>query len=317
MTQNIWLAFPSFTALLIQLWILLRANKRILLQENKSLIFLFCSIVIISAIEFATYANLLLPSLLLMKTYYAACFVGMAGIFSQALKISGFEKINNSLVIKAISFTWAFLVFLVLNTNLLISGFEFISYSYTRQAGQFYWLVQIYLISTIILSLVLLIKGTKNKINTNARRSMVLLISITPFLVIALSTLVLMQIGVKFNASIIFPIMITYFLLALLQTEREESLFALLMKLPFSKERESFNQISTEIKQFLIDTELSITSGNSNLSLKVLTASIENMIVEHAVSLNQGSQVKAASLLGISSSSICRKKKRQDKTRQD
>jgi|GEM_PF-1435570 len=315
MTQNIWLAFPSFTALLIQLWILLRANKRILLQENKSLIFLFCSIVIISAIEFATYANLLLPSLLLMKTYYAACFVGMAGIFSQALKISGFEKINNSLVIKAISFTCAFLVFLVflvLNTNLLISGFEFISYSYTRQAGQFYWLVQIYLISTIILSLVLLIKGTKNKINTNARRSMVLLISITPFLVIALSTLVLMQIGVKFNASIIFPIMITYFLLALLQTEREESLFALLMKLPFSKERESFNQISTEIKQFLIDTELSITSGNSNLSLKVLTASIENMIVEHAVSLNQGSQVKAASLLGISSSSICRKKKRQD-----
>ena len=312
MTQNIWLAFPSFTALLIQLWILLRANKRILLQENKSLIFLFCSIVIISAIEFATYANLLLPSLLLMKTYYASCFVGMAGIFSQALKISGFEKINNSLVIKAISFTCAFLVLLVLNTNLLISGFEFISYSYTRQAGQFYWLVQIYLISTIILSLVLLIKGTKNKINTNARRSMVLLISITPFLVIALSTLVLMQIGVKFNASIIFPIMITYFLLALLQTEREESLFALLMKLPFSKERESFNQISTEIKQFLIDTELSITSGNSNLSLKVLTASIENMIVEHAVSLNQGSQVKAASLLGISSSSICRKKKRQD-----
>ena len=312
MTQNIWLAFPSFTALLIQLWILLIANKRILLQENKSLIFLFCSIVIISAIEFATYANLLLPSLLLMKTYYAACFVGMAGIYSQALKISGFEKIKNSLVIKAISFTCAFLVFLVLNTNLLISGFEFISYSYTRQAGQFYWLVQIYLISTIILSLVLLIKGTKNKINTNARRSMVLLISITPFLVIALSTLVLMQIGVKFNASIIFPIMITYFLLALLQTEREESLFALLMKLPFSKERESFNQISTEIKQFLIDTELSITSGNSNLSLKVLTASIENMIVEHAVSLNQGSQVKAASLLGISSSSICRKKKRQD-----
>ena len=247
-----------------------------------------------------------------MKTYYAACFVGMAGIFSQALKISGFEKINNSLVIKAISFTCAFLVFLVLNTNLLISGFEFISYSYTRQAGQFYWLVPIYLISSIILSLVLLIKGTKNKINTNARRSMVLLISITPFLVIALSTLVLMQIGVKFNASIIFPIMITYFLLALIQTEREESLFALLMKLPFSKERESFNQISTEIKQFLIDTELSITSGNSNLSLKVLTASIENMIVEHAVSLNQGSQVKAASLLGISSSSICRKKKRQD-----
>jgi len=87
MTQNIWLAFPSLTALLILLWILLKSNKRTLLKENKSLIFLFSSIAIISAIEFATYAKLLPPSLILMKTYYAACFVGMAGIFSQALKI--------------------------------------------------------------------------------------------------------------------------------------------------------------------------------------------------------------------------------------
>ena len=312
MTQNIWLAFPSLTALLIQLWILLKSNKRTLLKENKSLIFLFSSIAIISAIEFATYAQLLPPSLILMKTYYAACFLGMAGIFFQALKISGFDKVNNNLVIKVISITCAFLVFLVLNTNFLISGFEFISYSYTREAGQFYWLVQIYLISTIVLSLALLLKGTKNKIKTNARRSMVLLVAITPFLVIALMTLTLMQFGVKFNASIIFPIMITYFLLALLQLEKEESLFVLLMKLPFSKERESFNLISTEIKQFLINTELSITNGNSDLSLKSLTSSIENMIVEHAVSLNQGSQVKAASLLGISSSSICRKKKKQE-----
>ena len=273
---------------------------------------MFSSIAIISAIEFATYAQLLPPSLILMKTYYAACFLGMAGIFFQALKISGFDKVNNNLVIKVISITCAFLVFLVLNTNFLISGFEFISYSYTREAGQFYWLVQIYLISTIVLSLALLLKGTKNKIKTNARRSMVLLVAITPFLVIALMTLTLMQFGVKFNASIIFPIMITYFLLALLQIEKEELLFVLLMKLPFSKERESFNLISTEIKQFLINTELSITNGNSDLSLKSLTSSIENMIVEHAVSLNQGSQVKAASLLGISSSSICRKKKKQE-----
>ena len=43
MTQNIWLAFPSLTALLIQLWILLKSNKRTLLKENKSLIFLFSS----------------------------------------------------------------------------------------------------------------------------------------------------------------------------------------------------------------------------------------------------------------------------------
>ncbi|MBT5483568.1 MAG: hypothetical protein HOK55_02455, partial [Gammaproteobacteria bacterium] len=148
----------------------------------------------------------------------------------------------------------------------------------------------------------------KNKID--ARRSKFLLLSISPLLLIALVLIILMQSGIKINASIIFPVFISYYLMMILQTEKDESLFSLLMKVPFSRERESFKEISKEVQQFLISTELSFSEKTKmdSLSLKDLTASIEGLIVEHAVKLNQGSQVRAASLLGVSSSSICRKK---------
>lgn len=312
MTQNIWFALPSLTALIIQFWIILKTNHRTLLKESKPIGFLFLAIVIINGIEFSTYTNLASPSLFLMKLYYAACFIGLAGISSQALKISGIVKLNSHLTIQVIAATCVLLVTLMLTTDLFISGFEYITYSYTRKAGSYYFLVQLYLVSNIILSLAFLYIGTKNNIKANARRSKFLLVSISPLLIVAFATIAFMQFGIKINASLIFPIMITYFSLLLLQTEKEESLFALLMKLPFSKERESFNQIAGEIRQFLIDTEVSTTKENSEseLSLKSLTSSIENLIVEHAVLLNEGSQIKAASLLGVSSSSICRKKKR-------
>jgi len=312
MTQNIWFALPSLTALIIQFWIILKTNQRTLLKESKPIGFLFFAILIISGIEFSTYTNLASPSLFFMKIYYVACFIGLAAIVSQALKISGVVKINSYLTIQVITVTCVLLSILMLTTDILISGFEYISYSYTRKSGSFYFLVQLYLISTIIFSLALLYLGTKNKNKTNARRSKFLLVSISPLLIVAFATITFMQFGIKINTSLIFPIMMTYFSLLLLQTEKEESLFSLLMKVPFSKESQSFNQIAGEIKQFLIDTEVSITKKNSGseLSLKSLTSSIENLIVEHAVLLNEGSQIKAASLLGVSSSSICRKKKR-------
>lgn len=310
MTNNIWFALPSLTAFLLLAWIFFRADKVSIVRESKPLGLLLLSLIGISFIEFGTYTKLLTPNLLLMKLYYVSCFVGMSGIFSQALKISGLSIISINRTYKGLTAFCIFLVILMLGSNLLISGFEFISYSYTREPGQFYWLVQFFLISTILSTIILLTLGSKNKNKIDARRAKVLLLSISPLLLIALVLILLMQSGIKINASIVFPVFISYYLMMILQTEKDESLFSLLMKLPFTKERESFTPISKEIQQFLISTELSF-SENANmesLSLKDLTASIEGLIVEHAVKLNQGSQVRAASLLGVSSSSICRKK---------
>lgn len=310
MTHNIWFALPSLTAFLILAWIIFRADKISIVKESKPLALLFFSLVGISFIEFGTYTKLLTPSLLLMKLFYISCFIGMSGIFSQALKVSGLSVIFIKRTYKGLGAFCIFLIILMLGSNLLVSGFEFISYSYTREPGQFYWLVQLFLISTILSTILLLTIGTKNKNKIDARRSKFLLLSISPLLLIALVLIILMQSGIKINASIIFPVFISYYLMMILQTEKDESLFSLLMKVPFSRERESFKEISKEVQQFLISTELSFSEKTKmdSLSLKDLTASIEGLIVEHAVKLNQGSQVRAASLLGVSSSSICRKK---------
>ncbi|MDG2175501.1 MAG: helix-turn-helix domain-containing protein [Gammaproteobacteria bacterium] len=69
--------------------------------------------------------------------------------------------------------------------------------------------------------------------------------------------------------------------------------------------------INSEIQKFLINTDMSksLDDNRFSSSLKSLTNAIEKILVEHAVDLSHGSQVKAASLLGISSSSLCRKRK--------
>jgi len=65
-----------------------------------------------------------------------------------------------------------------------------------------------------------------------------------------------MQAGIKINASMAFPLFISYFLVMLTHIEKEESLLSMLMKIPFSKERQSLKQISAEVKQFIINAEL-------------------------------------------------------------
>jgi hypothetical protein len=312
MTHNIWLALPSLTAILILAWIFIRSDKFSIVKESKPLALLFLSLAGISSIELGTYTSLLNPSLMIMKLYYVSCFLGLSGIFLQAEKVSGVTWLNSKKINYIITFSGALLISLMIGTNLLISGFEFIGYSYTRETGQFYWLVQIYIITLSIFSVSLLVTGTKNENKSDCKRAKLLLVSITPLLVIGIVLISLMQAGIQINASVIFQVFVTYFLIVILHSEKDASLYSLLIKLPFSKEGESLKQITNEIQHFLIKTELSYIGEkqNTSLSLKSLTTSIENLIVDHAVELNQGSQVKAASLLGVSSSSICRKKKK-------
>jgi len=163
----------------------------------------------------------------------------------------------------------------------------------------------------ILISFALLLTASrKSKKELNSRRAKVLLIAISPLILFGFLLVPLMQIGIKINASVIFPIFIAYFLVVLIETEQRESLFSILLKLPFSQERRSINKITGEIQDYLIRTEICKANGAQNLPLKSLTSSIENKIVAWAVQMTDGSQVQAASLLGISSSSICRKKKK-------
>jgi len=312
MFQNFWLAFPSLTALLILSSLFVKADKRNILTNSKPLALLFVSLFCINSIEFSTYTNLIAPSLIMMKSFYAAVFFGILGIFLTSLKISqlniNLKKVFN-IILPCLTVS---LVILMLTTNLFVKGFEFIGYSYTRTPGNYYWIVQLYFPVYVFSSLFLLFMSSKQKKNVlNSKKAGLLLLSLSPIMIVGIVVLILMNIGISINASIIFPVFTTFFLIILIQTEKEESFFSLLIKIPFSKERKTYAKIKSEIQQFMLNTELSRSAElDTKTSLKALTTSIENLIVQHIVESTNGSQIQAASILGISASSICRKKKK-------
>jgi hypothetical protein len=312
MSESYWFALPALTAILIQGWLFLNSDKRNLIKSNLPLLLLFISLLGISCIELFTYTKSLSPNLFVVKLYYVFCSLGLNGILIQSFVLSSIKPTLEKQAVIGITSFGIIVSFLLVTTNLFISGFEYISYSYTRVPGNFYWFIQLYFVFSIIFTIFFLIRGMKNKNNfLYSKKAKVLFYSLSPLLITGILLIPVMQAGVKINASIIFPAFICYFLLLFIHIEKEEAIFSILIKIPFSKERYSLKLINNEIQNFLIKTDMSKSFDDNRFSssLKSLINDIENILVEHAVDLSHGSQVKAASLLGISSSSLCRKRK--------
>jgi len=143
MSQNIWLAFPALTALIIQGWLFVNSNKRNLIKQSYPLVLLYISLFGICILELLTYTKILPPSLIMMKLFYVSCFVGLTGIVIQGLNLHNFSISSTlKLQIAMLVICIAISISLLFSGN-LISGFSFISYSYTREPSPYYWIVQI------------------------------------------------------------------------------------------------------------------------------------------------------------------------------
>ena len=307
--ENIALAIPAFTALSVQTWLIAHSDKRRLINKNWPILLFFLGVLGMSFLEFSSYAGIVGPSLFSIKLWYAFCSITFSGILILSMKISGIvsfqaHRMHIFVVMCSIAYST-----LMLSTNSMIQGIQSIGYSATRIPGDLYFITQFYAAALIALTLFCLTTGTKvTEDNSDKKRARVLLYSTSPFLFIFLALLLLMAIGVKVNASVIIPLATTYMLLVLVITEQKESLFSLLLKIPFSKERKSYKQITQMIEDFLSNTD-----NGEQVSLKTLISNIEQQVVSMAVQMSNGSQVKAASLLNVSASSICRKKKETHK----
>ena len=305
--QNIWLAIPALTALTIQLWLIFHSNKRKLFNRNWPILLFFIGVIGLTCIEFMTYIGIVSPNIFSMKLFYVFCSVTFSGILILAIKISGIKHFKEKFNIVIIAISSLLIIFstFTLATNLVIEGVQSIGYSVTRVPGALYFIAQVYAAGLILLSAYFLIIGSHAKEDsTDKKRARVIILSTSPMFLIFLTLLVLMALGFKINASLIVPLALTYMLSVLIVTEQKENLFSLLIKIPYTYERKSLRQITKKIEDFLAHTD----SGNQ-VSLKDLTLNIEQQIVAMAVQMSNGSQVKAASLLNVSASSICRKKK--------
>lgn len=306
MIYSIWLAFPPLLALLISFWLLINSDKRNLLKKNLQLSIFLLGIVGLNIIELVSYIAIATPSILLMKLYYVFMIITLAAILALTIKISNIHILQTyrfklTFLLSLVSISY---IYIILGTDLIIAGFEYTSYSLTRIPGEYYFLIKILFLCLSIPILSLLIIGSGwNDVDDNVKRSRVILCGFSPLLISLLIVLGLMELGVQVNATIILPIGTTFLLLVMINTERKQDLFKLLIKIPYTSENLSYRKITDEIENFLTSTKCGHQS-----SLKDLTSSLEQQIVRMAVEITNGSQVKAATLLNTSASSICRKK---------
>ena len=302
--ENLTLAIPSTLALTTQFWILAHSDKRQLLKQNWPICLFFLGVFGICFIEFISYIDIVNPNLYSMKLFYVSCSAGFSGLLIFAMRISGIEIFQKYyakyiVLISCILFS----VFMLL-TDSMVKGVASIGYSVTRVPGNLYFIAQFYAVIQICLIIYCLSTGLKISENSIFKKqAKVLLYSTSPFLFIFLALVFLMAIGFNVNASVIVPLATTYMLLVLIFTEEKDKLFPILLKIPFTSERKSFKAITTQIEKFLTQAD-----NGTQASLKLLTSSIEKEIVSLAVNMINGSQIKAASLLNISASSLCRRK---------
>jgi cytochrome c biogenesis factor len=193
------------------------------------------------------------------------------------------------------------LVALILGTELVIAGYQLINYSITRIAGPYYWFFQSIALAALMISILLNLFGSIRQ-KPGCQKCKATLVCFLPYAVSITLVILLMQAGIKINASLIVPLATTYLLLVLIYLEDKNTVFRILASVPFSKERKGYRLLAAEIEQFLGNA----TNGDKT-SLKALTNALEKHIVSVAVDMSNGSQAKAAVLLGTSTSSVCRK----------
>ena len=307
MDNSIWLALLPLFVLITSSWLLICTDKKYLLKQNIPLSIFLSGIIGLNLIEFLTYIRAVNPNVAFMKMYCVFMISILASILVLTIKISKIKFFTTQVkhFTHFISITSFFYVFMILFTDLIISGISITPYSVTRVPGELYFLLRYIFVGFSIPIIALLITSSLWKnVDRNVIRSRLLLLSFSPLLISLLIIFAMMENGAQINASLVLPIGSAFLFLVMIHTERSQDLFKLLIKIPYTNENLSYKKIIREIQEFLTST-----SSGDQASLKSLTATLEQHIINMAVEASNGSQVKAAALLKTSTSSICRKKR--------
>ncbi len=183
-----------------------------------------------------------LPYGALMLYYTAAIMIG-ALMMHLALALSfdwsATNRYRKHTALGAVYAYAAVLLTLLLFTPWLIRDFVPIGYTATRVPGPAYWLFEVYALACFLLVLGMLGHGAR-RLSTPSRRAKAgfMLLGIVPMAVVVIGVIVLQHFEARWlNASVIFPIAITYFLLVTTYAIYHHRLFEIQFFLPWSKLR--------------------------------------------------------------------------------
>ncbi len=176
-----------------------------------------------------------------------------------------------------------------------ITGFKNIGYSITRIPGPYYFIVQLGILLPLLGSIIASVYYSFNaKTYSEKRKSQILFIACSPFLVSIIIIMVLMQTGVKINAAVILSLMINITLLILIYTEHKENQYKFMSIIPRTREHEFIKKLS----HIVTDPTIGLKRGREL---------IEKEMIYEALISTEGNKIKAAKLLGISRQTLHRR----------
>lgn len=294
------LIVPSFIALVLKLWVLWYARRRI--QENPILLLTIVIMLIWNGAEFLSFSEWRqhFAGDLLLYSYYIGLTLTTGAL---AHVIGRVFKIQQMAFYTVLWVTCLSCTMLIAIPGLALLGHEEISYSITRIPGPLYPVWQMYIVSVICAMLGALIYGSAQlKELLQRRRCFALLIGLSPLLGTGIVILISMQLGMAINGTMLLSLMSSFFLLTLLYTEQRYNLFRLLSFVPYTPE----HALNKRFEQAVARMRQDSYTANSN-GLKGPLKELEALCLQMAIYAADGNKTQAARNVGISSATLHRK----------
>lgn len=296
---------PSFCAILVKAWLLWSEQSRF--KANGALVLLLGALLAMNLIEFCSFFVLDRPLevICLMHGYY------FAAVFAAAATLNLFLHLTGSVANHLTKTNWALAAVvgaMSLTPGVVIEGVENIGYTFMRVPGTLYIAWSVYIVSTLLFSVVLLVRGyRRSKDLLQRRRCLAVLIGTLPPICSAIGVIFLMVAGVKINATVVLSIAVIFLLVALIYSEQRYGLFKILASVPFTEEYALRNELATLIRK----VESSAFDNTDEPAFKAHIKRIESLYVDLAIIANGGNKTHAAASLGISNATLHRKATRK------
>lgn len=189
-------------------------------------------------------------------------------------------------------------VALLLFTRTIIADVTPMHYSLTRVPGPYYWVFQLSALLTVLFTVVTL-AGARRSANLFVRaKATNLLLAFLPVFVFAVTVVIAMQMGLKFNAVGILPLCFVIYVAALLQHTDPHRIPDYTLYIPWSKKARLVRELTRHVRSINRD---GVTPDARREYQDVLT--------QYALDIHGGNQTQAAQWLKVSQSWVSRKRK--------
>ncbi len=211
-----WFYIMALVGVAAKVWAFWRLNQYSTRGSLEYIVF-FCLVAIATlhtGFEVFNYSLLGVPESawvdVAMDGYYI-CAVATMVILPFALTLAMGRPVITLLPIAFAGF-FAFMVYAILATDYIVAGYVPLEYNYTRVAGEGYWLFQGFIVTSLVFSVVTLIKGVKSSDYFVVIKASNLLIGLTVLFLIVTLVIAGMAFGMNVSAAGVVPLAMAFFI---------------------------------------------------------------------------------------------------------